>query len=209
MKFDLEKTAELERLFAVPREERADTWREAFFAAVPDASLETTERQVEAGPDGFPYFVLRMPQPGPFETFCLNHVLDACLENGFGIAVQGSDAEPEWVFTYGDLWSFKQTGRFVVSTGEPVTITERRSASVGTPDETMLPAYARRVLGGVLRDAGVSDPGVFLVQVPGMDPLYSFAFHPVPENARWLLWFIPRHFGMMKAQDGWGDPLPL
>lgn len=208
MKFDLERTAELERLFAVPRDERADTWREAFFVAVPDASLATTERQVEAGPDGFPYFVLRMPEPGPFETFCVTHVLDACLENGFGIVVFGSAPDPEWVFTYGDLWSFKETGQFVVSTGETVTLKAQQEMLVGAPSETVLPSYARPVLRRALAAQGAPDPTVFFVHVPAMDLGQAFAFRPLPDPER-LLWYLPAHLGLLVAHDDWdgGDPL--
>ena len=202
MKFDLEKTADLVRLFAVPREERHDTWREAFFAAVPDASMATPAQQVVRGPDGYPYFCLTVPEPGPFETFCLNHVLDVCLENGFGIVVMAGAPQPEWVFTYGDLWSFKETGQFVVDTGETVTLTEPREALVGSPSETVLPAYARPVLRRALAAQGVPEALVFLVHMPGFDPERSFAFRPLPEP-RGLLWYLPRHLGLTTAEDGW------
>lgn len=208
MKFDLEKTARLEQLFAVPREERADTWREAFFATVPDASLAAADPQVFTGPDGYPYFLLRMPDPGPFETFCVTHVLDTCLRAGAGIVVSAGAPEPEWVFTYGDLWSFKETGQFVVSWGESVTLTEPHRVLVGAPAETVLPAYARPVLRNALRTQGAVDPEVFLVRAPGLDPEQSFAFRPLPDP-RGLLWFVPRHFGVTVAQDDWAGGLRL
>lgn len=204
--FDLEKTAELERLFAIPREERNDTWREAFFAAVPDASLATFAEQVAYGPDGNPYFRLAVPEPGPFETFCLRHVLDGCLENGVGVVVLSRDGEAEWVFAYGDLWGFKESGRFPAG-GPPAVVTERRPATVGPPNEAMLPAYARRVLRRVFEEDGVTDAEVWLVHAPGLDPERSFAFRPAP--SRGLLWYVRRDLGVLTAQEGWGPGLPL
>jgi hypothetical protein len=208
VKFDLEQTARLATLFAVPREERHDTWREAFFVAVPDASLAAGDPQVAYGPDGYPYFQLRMPEPGPFETFCVTHVLDACLTNGFGVVVHGGGPEPEWVFTYGDLWSFRETGRFIVSMGESVTLTEERKALVGAPNESMLPPYARAVLRRALEAQGAAAPGVLLVRTPGFDPEWSFAFRPLPDLRR-LLWYVPRHVGVTDVADRWPEPMPL
>ena len=39
--FDLQKTAELEQLFRVPKEQRDPGWVRQFFDAVPNASLKT------------------------------------------------------------------------------------------------------------------------------------------------------------------------
>ena len=208
MKFDLDRTAELQRLFAVPRDERADTWREAFFVAVPDASLAAGDPQVFAGPDGYPYFLLRMPAPGPFEPFCVTHVLDVCLENGFGIVVSAGAPEPEWVFTYGDLWSFKETGRFIVSAGGSVTLTEPREALVGAPSETVLPRYARPVLSRALAAQGVHGAEVFYVLMRGFDPERSFAIRPLPDPRR-LLWYLPRDFGLTPAGPDYARGLRL
>jgi hypothetical protein len=208
VKFDLERTHELAALFEVPRAERGDAWADAFFAAVPDASLAAGDPQVIGGPDGFPYFRLRLPDEGPFETFCVTHVLDACLENGFGIVVTAAGPQPEWVFTYGDLWSFASTGRFVVSTGETTTLEAPRQVLVGAPSDTTLPAYARGALRRALAAQGVTDPLVFLVHAPGNDPEQAFAFRPLPDPQA-LLWYLPRHYALMSAPDDWAEGEPL
>src|ERR1700755_1385972 len=88
-KFDLEKTEILRRCFVIPRVQRDAAWRAAFYDAVVDASLATTEQQLIQGPDGFPYFVLKMPPTGqPFTPFCVSHILEHCTDRGYGIVVE-------------------------------------------------------------------------------------------------------------------------
>ena len=114
-KFDLAKTAELSVLFETPRENRDANWIQQFYAAVPDASMMSFTPQVQQGPDQFPYFHMSIPGEGPFTTFCVTHVLDYVLDNGFGMAIFGDPSRsdgPQWVFTYGDLLSFSLYGRF-------------------------------------------------------------------------------------------------
>ena len=207
MKFDLEKTAELDRLFRVPRDERDEAWVEAFYAAVPDASLATRpEGQVVRGPDGYPYFRLAMPEPATeFETFCVTHVLDHCLANGFGIVIGDVD-EPEWVFPYGNLWSFKETGRFVVATGEQVP--PSGEVLVGSPADDMLPPYAREVLRRELVAQGAENPSVLAVNAPGASPEWFLSFEPMPNPER-LLWYIPPHLGLVAMGPDWPEPMRL
>jgi len=77
----------LEQLFAVPREARDDSWVASFFATIPQAPLATIPEPVMQGPDGFPYFVLKLP-PGEPRTLA-------------GV-----------VFDYGSLFSYRAYGMF-------------------------------------------------------------------------------------------------
>jgi hypothetical protein len=210
--FDQAKTNELERLFAVPREERDEAWRDAFFAAVPDAALATGEHQVIRGPDGLPYFRLVVPKPyAEFETFSVNHVLGACLEHGFGIVVMRDGAEqPEWVFRYGELWGYREEGRFATPP-EPTGIDPTASVLFGSPTDAVLPPYARGVLRRVLTEAGV-EPGVLLLTQPGAVPERSLVL-PVypdqfPDEAAFgdfmgrLTWYLPPGLGLAGAPRG-------
>src|SRR5271155_4343077 len=108
-KFDLEQTLALAELFEVAADKRDEAWQHRFYAAVPDATLMAFDPQVSHGPDHFPYFAMAIPNPGPVTPFCITHILDYCLDNGFGVTVwrdsQRSDG-PEWVFSYGDLLSY-------------------------------------------------------------------------------------------------------
>jgi hypothetical protein len=182
-KFDLAKTQVLHELFAVPQERRDDAWREAFFAAAPEASMATSEHQVLEGPDGFPYFALHVPRPATaFDSFCVTHVLDACLEHGFGLLMTADWEHPEWVFHYGDLWGLKETGAFAVRRVIEPDRSKERKVMTGAPSDTLLPPVVRHVIRSWLVAHGVAEPGVLLLHEPDALPVQSLVFSVFPDG---------------------------
>jgi hypothetical protein len=186
-----------EELLAVPRETRDEAWVTAFYAAVPDAPM--TAGEVFGGPDAFAY--LPLTPGGPTSV---REVLDGCLERGTGIVVR-TDA-PEWVFPYGNLWSFRTEGAFVLPPeegGEP-----SGQAMIGSPSDDLLPPWARRALKRELEFQGAERPAVLLVDVPGASPSRSLALDPMPFPER-VLWYLPPHLGLMRVGEGWPEAVPL
>src|SRR5207253_650095 len=152
---DLAQTQTLIDLFETPRESRDDVWRRSFYTAVPDATLASFEPQINQGPDQFPYFHLAIPDPGPVTPFCVTHILDDVLDNGFGIAIFGDASRskpPEWVFTYGDLLSYSLFGTF---DGDPAVAADSAgngtSMLVAAPSDEYLPKRARKAIGNFMR----------------------------------------------------------
>lgn len=224
-KFDLEKTARLGELFAVPREKRDDAWRRQFYQAVDDASLMSFTPQVAAGPDQFPYFQMAMPDPGAFTPFCVTHLLDYLLENGFGIAIFGDSSRaqgPEWVFTYGELVSYRLYGDF---DGDPAELARTASAPKGghhsvlvaAPSESYFPSYARRALGTYAkRVIQIATPKIGLIDDPQVTPSRSLmlnltlaAYHgdekKLTAAMHYLSWFLPRTYRIVPTPAGWDD----
>lgn|SRR5262249_55320864 len=225
-KFDLSKTQEVQDLLKVEPEQRDQAWIDRFYAAIVDASMATTSEQVMRGPDGFPYFVLNLPPAAKsFEPFCILHILDICLENGFGVVVQPEPGPPQWVFPYGLLWSLKAFGSLESASpdgggaeaqqsgfpsGRPVSFDK---VLVGQPGESFFPTYARKVIKQFLSaKTGIPAPGVLLLTDPHSRPAQSLVFSVFPEDFASredfsdtmyrLTWFIPRHYGLISiAKD--------
>lgn len=229
-RFDLSKTRLVGDLFKTPREERDQGWRERFFAAIVDASMATTPKQVLRAPDGFAYFILNLPPPGQsFEPFCISHILDVCLDQGCGVVVQPDADPPEWVFTYGNLWSLKEFGKFemeqalkpgagkfdgaAATASAPGESGSARSVLAGQPSESFLPAYARKVIKQFLAEKMAnSSPRVLLVNDPHSTPAQSLVLSIFPEDFASqkdfedlmyrLTWYLPRHYGLVSiAKD--------
>jgi hypothetical protein len=208
--FDLQKTQALGALFVVPPERRDDAWRARFFENIAEASLACGNPQVSQGPDGFPYFALSMPQAGkPFDAFCVAHVLDLCIEKGFGIVINPAQGNPDWVFTYGDLCDFRTRGTFE---DEPVPAPPEPSAAgrqvmVGAPSEEFLLPSARAVIRAFLKQVGVKEPRVLLLIDPRAVPSKALAFSFFPDEfpsmdhynqvLGRLGWFLPRGRGVV------------
>lgn len=210
--FDLQKTADLERLFKTPREARDARWISAFYAAAPEASLKCGEQQLIRGPDGFPYLALYLPAENePFTAFCISHVLNSCLEHGTGIVIAPDKSAPEWVFTYGNLWSLHSYNTFDATPQQPQSGEELKAGRrvlLAAPSEQFLPPFARHVLKAFLNNAGIASPRVMLVSDAQSTPSQSLAFSIYPENfesgdvfsdvmSRIKNWFLPPHYGLV------------
>lgn len=228
-KFDLTKTQEAEDLFKVGHEQRDQTWRDSFFAAIVDASMATTPEQVVRGPDGFPYFVLNLPPAGrPFESFCISHILDVCLDHGFGAVIQPEPDPPQWVFTYGNLWSLKEFGKFeleqrqeqeagesdgVANAKPPSDAGDLHAMTTSRPSASFLPPYARQAIKQFLTEkTGNVGPRVLLVSDPRNRPGQLLAFSVFAEDFTsqndfeevmyQLTWYLPPHYGLVSiARD--------
>ena len=197
-------------------------WQTAFYAAVPQASLRALHPQVIEGPDGFSYFALAFPKEGQdFESFCVDHILEFCLEHGFGIVILEPPAqEPLWVFRYGDLSSYKHYQNFDgdpedesadhVSTPQTTMVQAARQILIASPSENMLPRAARSVIRGFLKThAAISKPAVAVFIDSNLRPSRNLVFNVYREqfsNAgdyervmHQLLWFLPRTRGVVEA----------
>ncbi len=94
--FDLTKTAALENLFAMPRESRDVNWTNAFYAAAPEASLTAREQQIITDQEGLRYFALYLPERNKeFDSFCIAHILQPCLEKGLGCVLNPDKPQPD------------------------------------------------------------------------------------------------------------------
>ncbi|PZP52277.1 MAG: hypothetical protein DI598_01120 [Pseudopedobacter saltans] len=221
---DLEKTGILVDLCSVPLEQRDDNWFAEFISNVPLASFRTTEKQVITGPDGFPYFQLELPEPGvQFQCYVLdNMVYDFLLTNGIGVAINSSKAQPDWVFTYGDIFNYaikkdfynKDNTNFNRAGEEQITPSDmNNNVMVGQPSEFILPNPARAVLKGFLQFKQIQDPKVMLmtIQTPDGKEAQDLVFNFTPQDfaseedfqttIQQMQWFLPRHYSLAFFQE--------
>jgi hypothetical protein len=210
--FDLQKTAVLERLFRTPREQRDANWLAEFYAAAPDASLKVGEQQLIQGPDKFPYLALYLPAEGEeFTAFCISQILNNCLEHGVGCVIAPDKSAPEWVFTYGNLWSLHSYNTFDATPpakGEEEPLKAGRQVLIASPSDTFLPPFARHVIKHFLNNAGILHPQVLLISDASSTPTQSLAFSVYPDDFpdsesyqgvmnRLKAWFLPPHYGLI------------
>ncbi len=210
--FDLEKTAAMEKLLFISRDARDAAWLTSFYEAAPEASMATREQQIITGPDGFRYFALYIPpREQEFEAFCISHILNACLEKGVGIVIHPDKSPPEWVFTYGNLWSLHSYNSFdrMPAGGERrAPLASGRQVLLASPNETFLPGFARNILRAYLQKLGIANPRVMLVSDAAARLPQSLAFSFYPQDLpnqqtfdavmeRLKNWFLPPHYGLV------------
>ena len=210
----------------MPAEKRDAEWQSKFLAAVPNASLASFDPQIEMGPDDFPYFQLAIPDPGPFTTFSLVHILPDVLKNGVGVVVHASvrrDQGPLWVFTHGDMLSYQLFQDFLGDPGvyknaePPAGKDAHREVLRSVPSEGYFPASSRAAMGRFMRGPfRHPDPRIGLVDGAALRPHRSLMVNlrardyggdrkKLESALRYLGWFVPRTYGIMALPDDWPD----
>lgn len=224
--FDLRQTRRLADLASIPPVQRDDAWRDSFFDAVPNASLVSFVPQTEVGPDGFPYFQLAVPDPGPFTPFSMVHVLEDVLHNGSGIVIHSSTSRsepPVWVFTHGDMLAYRLFQDFggdpeIYNTGEPPPVEGAdRTLLRAVPSEAYFPPDSRAAMGRFMRGPFQHpDPRIGLVDGASLWPHRSLMVNlrardyqgdrnKLDSAMRYLTWFIPKTYSIMPLPDDWSD----
>jgi hypothetical protein len=222
--FDLGQTTELAALAATPVQQRDQAWCDQVLRAAPNASLAAFSPQIQIGPDTFPYFELAIPDPGPFTPYSIVHVLDDVLAAGAGVVIHTNprrDQQPLWVFSFGDILSYSMFQDFK---GDPKVYLDKTppNSSEGqvlraSPSESYFPASARAAIGRFMRGPfRHPSPRIGLVSGASLQPRQSLMVNlrlkdydgdrkKLDAAMGYLLWFIPKSYGLMALPDDWPD----
>jgi hypothetical protein len=222
--FDLEQTSRLGALAATPPQQRDDEWCASILSAAPNASLTALDPQIQNGPDTFPYFQLAIPDPGAFTPFSMVHVLPHMLQAGAGAVIHANprrDRPPLWVFSFGDLLAYSLFQDFK---GDPKVYSDStapnpndRQILKASPSESFLPAAARAAIGRFMRGPfRHPSPKIGLVTGASLKPRQNLMVNlrlkdyggdkkKLDSAMRYLLWFIPKSYGLLALPDDWSD----
>lgn len=219
---DLEKTQMLSVLLAVPMEQRDEDWVSRFLADLPLASLRCGTPQIIAGPDGFPYFQLFVPEPGEeYQSFYIERMIsDFLLERGYGVVINPGEGQPDWVLSYGDLLNYHLNGsfftaedsQFSISSSTEEVVAEGEEIMVGQPAETILPSETRKLLKDFFELNGIEGPKVLLMaRKIGEELKQDLAFNITPDRfetethyrnmMQTVTWYLPRHYSVIGLHD--------
>lgn len=216
---DVDQTDILVDLFKVPREQRDAEWYTKFYAAVPTAAFHVVENEETfSGPDGFPYLRLIIPPADQeFRGFSLKLLLEQALEQGVGAVIfPETGQEPLWVFTYGNLLSYKITGTFDARPQAAAAPTppadQPRQVLLAQPSESFLPKSARRILKKYLQLNGVGMPAMLLLNDTALNPPQQLVFNLFRENyesdehfkqvVTRLTWYMPPSYAIAVVPKG-------
>ncbi len=209
---DITRTQVMDNLFQVPQQERDEAWQKIFCEEVQTASFACGNPQVISGPDGFPYFVLKIPEPNtPFESFCIRNMKDDfLLERGLGVVINPTAHSADWVFSYGDIVNLHLNKEFFTKTDDihlqnKETLQQDEKVLIAQPSESYLPRSARRVLRAFLEGTGIQEPKILMLcrTIEGQ-VVQELAFNVYPEDfssteqlnyrLQQISWFLPRHY---------------
>lgn len=193
----------LTEVLDVPENQRDSAWEIQFFHALAEGKLEICEEEPQNGPDGWPYLLTKS---GDSSRESFQKVLHWLSDKGIGLVINPHKEFPDYVFSYGMLWFFKETGLFfrehrVLKEGA-FEFEIRDIKSAGEPTENYLPGYVRKVLREFFIQQGVLTPRMLTFTLDGEN--YELAFSteslgsPDPSEYQGILealaWFLPPHY---------------
>jgi hypothetical protein len=144
----------------------------------------------------------------------ITRILSWLSHKGIGLVVNGHKMVPDYIFTYGMIWNFIETGMFLspssqIQTGE-VEYSQSQNILFGPPSEQYLPHYARDMLRLFLRNQEVEEPKVLVAsssdysKVDLIFSLESLGSPPQKEHsglAQAIGWFLPPHYSIVLAEE--------
>jgi len=219
---DLEKTVLINELMAIPFAARDQQWRESFLSNLADAHLQYADPEVILGPDGFPYInVKTIEKNTDFKPFVLkNKMQNTILKQGFGIALNIHNEQPDWIFSFGDLVNYSLNNEFYtddsIFSTEPgnTVIGQDEEILVGQPAETILPKEARMAIREFLEYNGLKNPKIMLIarNYKSEETVrQDLVFNIIPKQfatekeyktiMETISWFLPRHYSIIGLDE--------
>jgi hypothetical protein len=193
----------LQELVALPEDQRDVAWENRFFHALSMANLNVFAPEPKVGPDGWPY-LLAMVEENSTEPF--QRILQWIADKGIGLVINPEKEYPDYVFTYGMLWFFKETGLFYQT---PQNAREgvfefqiKDIKQAGEPAASYLPPYVRQVVKEFFVQQGVLLPKILAFSLDGTNFELAFSVESLgsPEQSEHqgileaISWFLPPHY---------------
>lgn len=194
----------------VPDEKRDLDWENKFFMALSEGKLNVMAAEPQVGPDNWPYLMTETSTEASEDA---QKIIDWLSTRGIGLVVNPMREYPDYVFSYGMLWHFRETGFFYrASESKPVgafSLAEGSKLHAGEPTPQYLPAYVRSILREFFRDQGVIQPKILVMSADQKNYDLAFSLESLgnpPESEREgvaeaIAWFLPPHYSIVLVSE--------
>lgn len=199
---------DFEVLIQQPEFKRNNEWENDFLTQIAGMKVQMESDQAKAGPDGWPYFFART---SPEASEPIRDIMAWLAGRGIGLVINAHKMLPDYIFPYGMIWNFVETGRFLEPEAEKVKNGEAiyqdgRKLMMGPPTEKYLPSYVRGVLREFLVAQGFNEPKILVIATPDykqIDLMFSLeSLNNIDKKdqrtlADRLAWFLPLHYTLV------------
>ncbi|MBL7543927.1 MAG: hypothetical protein JNL11_08930 [Bdellovibrionaceae bacterium] len=208
----------LDELLNVSAEGRDPDWENQFFHQITKSNVNILSPDPQVGPDNWPYLLVETDKEAHESVQKILHWLH---DKGIGLVVNPTEEYPDYVFTYGMIWHFKETGLFYKTMDqikpEVVEIKENESIYYGQPSESFLPGYVRKILLEFFRDQGLIGVKINLLSDDNknFDLCFSLESLGNPDTkehhgiAEAISWFLPPHYSIVLISEKGLPPFSL
>jgi hypothetical protein len=201
----------MQQLLKIPDDHRDQQWEDSFLQALSESNINLMSEAAQQGPDGWPY-LLAQTSEGAQEP--AQKVIQWLSQKGIGLVINPEKNYPDFVLTYGMLWSFRETGRFFhrqtrAANVGGIEMSREDIKNAGTPTAEFLPEYVRAILREFFRDQGLLAPRVLVLTFDGDNYELAFSVESLgnPPQEEWsgvaeaISWFLPPHYSVLLISE--------
>jgi hypothetical protein len=204
---------DFETLIQQPESRRDDRWEQDFLNQFANLKVQVESEDVKQGPDGWPYLFVRTH--GEQTTESVTSVMSWLAGRGIGMAVNAHKMLPDYIFPYGMVWNFVETGRFLQpppasAPAGPVDYSNTKGLLMGPPSDQYLPPYVRAVIREFLQSKSFTQPKTLVISTAdyaqvdlllSTDSLAGLQPDKHQELAESVAWFLPMHYTLVLGQE--------
>jgi len=201
----------MNEILAIPDVKRDQAWETKFFQALMLTNFKLLSPEPQTGPDNWPYLLAEIDEKA---TESPHQIFGWLAERGIGLALNPMKEYPDYVFSYGMIWSFKETGLFYkeISNDKQSGVVDFDIGSLvhaGSPTEEYLPIYVKKIIKDFFRDQGILAPKILLISTDRKNydlaiSLESLGNPPELEHqgiAEAVSWFLPPHYSLLLVSE--------
>ncbi len=193
-----------------PESDRDDAWESDFLGALKDIRVNILQQEPALGPDNWPYLFVQSDEQG--QDFLLN-AFDWCMSRGIGVALNPQKQMPDYIFTYGMVWSYIKFGSLnpplKLNTPGQAVIQTNDQLIAGPPTEEYLPEQIRTVLNEFWVQQEVANMKVLVISKDNEHfdlcfSLESLGNPPKEEHqniGEALSWFLPNNYSILLISE--------
>lgn len=202
----------------ISEENRDHNWDEKFFKLFSESNLSFVSEDPQQGPDGWPYLLTEISidkiNNSELKTDTAQKILNWLSTRGIGLVVNPRRTPyPDYVFSYGMIWSFRETGYFMRRVDPPAEVSDSATLSFGVPTQEYFPNYVRNIVRDFFRDQGVFEAKIIMISADPDKLSFDLCFsiesigNPPEDEHEGILealsWFFPPHYtlGLVRETD--------
>lgn len=201
----------INEILQVPESQRDPAWENQFFQALMQTQFRLLSPEPQTGPDNWPYLLVEIDEKNGTES--VHQILNWLAERGIGLVINPMKEYPDYVFSYGMIWSFKETGLFFRPTPPQdsgvVQFNIGNLVHAGSPTEQYLPNYVRTILKNFFTDQGIFKLRILLISTDRLNYDLAISLESLgnpPENehqgiAEAISWFLPPHYSLLLVSE--------
>lgn len=197
-------------------EDRNQAWDEIFFKLLSESNLQIIAEDPQQGPDGWPYLICETTTGNPDNSRVdsAQKIMHWLSQRGIGLVVNPKRLPyPDYVFSYGMIWSFRETGYFIkyqdLKRDSQFVLDKNSNIKTGPPTKQYLPDYVRSIIRDFLRDQTIFDARILMISTDGENydlcfSLESLGSPPDSEHEGILeaiAWFLPPHYSVAVVSE--------